>query len=145
MASNFVADNASERRRLHAIADRVSEQDLTRQLENGLTVATVLVHLAFWDDYCTALLKQWERAGFAAARSNFDATNAAIGHLAEAIPPRKALELAVSAADAVDRQVESVSADLAAAVIDGGSERMLLRAVHRRQHLDQIEQLIGSV
>jgi hypothetical protein len=144
MGFSYDVDNAGERQRLHDMADGLSDDDLRRRLDNGLTVAAVLVHLAFWDEYCTALLKQWEQSGFAASRSNYGAFNAAIGHLASTIAPRAALELAVAAADAADRQVEAIAPDLAAAIIEGGSERMLTRAAHRRQHLDQIEGIVRS-
>jgi predicted transcriptional regulator len=42
-------------------------------------------------------------------------------------------------AEAIDRKVESISPELAAAIETAGYVHFLRRAIHRRQHLDQIE------
>lgn len=140
----YVVENSRERARLHAVAASLSEDDLRRRLDNGLTVAAVLIHMAFWDDYSAALLTGWRQSGFAPSQSDFQAVNAALGRLALAIPVRSAPGLAEAAADAVDRQVEGLPPDLIAAIDAGGHERILWRAEHRRQHLDQLARTLGS-
>ena len=146
MAADYIVDNARERARLDALLDTLSDEDLSRRLDNGLTIAGVLVHMAFWDDYCTELLRQWSLAGPIASRSNFEAVNGAIGHLASVIAVGSARDLARSAAALVDAQVEALSPDLAAIVLEaGGSDLFIRRSVHRALHLDQIEGAIGNV
>jgi hypothetical protein len=46
------------------------------------------------------------------------------------------------AAEAIERKVESLSPELASAIDAGGYTRILHRALHRREHLDQIEQAL---
>jgi hypothetical protein len=142
-----ISENYHERHRLNSIAASLKDADLHRRLNNGLTLEAVFVHMAFWDDYATALLKDWERSGFTPSRTNFEAVNAAVRNLALAVPDRLGVELAQSAAEAVDRQVEALSSDLAAEIEAAGYSRILRRAEHRREHLDQIEKVLagGSV
>jgi hypothetical protein len=56
-----------------------------------------------------------------------------------ALPPRRAAELAVAIAEAVDRRVETLADDLVARNAAAGGPVNLLRAEHRREHLDEIE------
>jgi len=56
-----------------------------------------------------------------------------------AMPPRRAAEVALSIADAADRAVASLSDDEIARNAAAGSPLNLLRAEHRREHLDEIE------
>ncbi len=140
----YVAANDSERARLHGVLDRLSDADLARRLPNGLTVANVLVHLAFWDDYARAALADWRASGCADSSTNFEAVNVGVLALAGAIPDRAAVDLAREAADAVDREAAAVSPDLAEVIEDNGKLRTLERAQHRRAHLDQIESVLQT-
>jgi len=60
------------------------------------------------------------------------------------LSPRVAARLAVSTADAADRRVETLSPQLLAANAAAGSPINLLRAEHRREHLDEIERAVGG-
>ncbi len=145
MKPPYVLQNDIERQRLDSLAARLTDDHLRLRLSNGLTVAAVFAHLAFWDDYCRALLEQWRQTGFVPSRTNFDAVNAAIRTVAFAVPVRLAVDLAQTAAAAVDRQVEALPAGLAVTIEAEGYSRMLERAAHRRQHLDQIERALADV
>ncbi len=139
----YVVANDSERVRLNALLDGLSDEDLGRRISNGLTIATVLVHLAFWDEYACSALLGWRESGFSDSRTNFDAINSAVLALAAAIPAHAAIEMVRAAADAVDREAAAVSPELAATVEANGKVRMLERAQHRRSHLDQIEAVLS--
>lgn len=142
MKRAYVAANESERARLNALLFRLSDEDLARLLPNGLTVAAVLVHLAFWDEYARSALREWRDSGFSDSNTNFEAVNSAVLTLVSAIPDRAAIELARAAADAVDGEVEAVSPVLAEVIQANGKLRTLERAQHRRTHLDQIENVL---
>ncbi len=141
--SAYLEENSIQRQRLQDFADRLTDADLRRDVGNGLSVADELVHLAFWDDYCVARLKQWERTGYEPVVLNYDTLNAAVLTLARAIPAPRTIELALAAADAVDRQVDSLSPELTAALEASGASALLDRAGHRRAHLDQIHAALG--
>lgn len=145
MKPTYVVANDSERARLGALLARLSDEDLARRLPNGLTIATVLVHLAFWDEYGLSTLRGWRDSGFVDSHTDFEAINSAVVALAAAIPDRAVVEMVRAAADAVDREAEAVSPELAEVIQSNGKLRTLERAQHRRIHLGQIEGvLLGS-
>jgi hypothetical protein len=139
----YAVENASERRRLQTLIANLSDEDLHCLLANGWTVAITLAHLAFWDQRQLALVKKWERDGVQAAPADADTINEAVRILAAALPPHTAAQLALEAAQAIDHELEQISADLVAAIEASGHSWLLRRALHRREHLDRIEQTLS--
>jgi hypothetical protein len=140
--------NAAQRQRLRALVDRLSEEDLRRPLPAGWTVAAVLGHLAFWDQRILVLLERWDRGGPGAEpgqinRADVDWINDSAKALCLALPPRIAAQLALATAEAVDRKLEALSDERLAANAAAGSPVNLLRAQHRREHLDEIERALA--
>jgi hypothetical protein len=141
---HFVTENDTERARLKALVARVSDADLGRALPAGWTVASVLLHLAFWDQRALVLLERWRQAGAAAVPApandtDVDWINDASKPMFLALPPRRAAELAVTIAEAVDQQVAALPDEFLASNAAAGSPLNLLRAEHRREHLAEIE------
>jgi hypothetical protein len=142
------ADNARERQRLAALVARLSDTDLARPMPAGWTVASVLAHLAFWDQRALDLLDAWERGGVAAAPRRLDEAgvdwiNDASKPLFNALAPRRAAEVTLAIAEAVDRKVAGLSDALVEANRAAGHPVNLLRAEHRREHLEEIEHALG--
>jgi hypothetical protein len=142
MSTAYTTENEIERQRLWELTARLTEEDFSRPLPNGWTVATKLAHLAFWDMYDATCIEGWERTGFAASRVNVDAINEAVRASSREIPNESVVQLVRDAAEAIDRKVELLSPELASAIDAGGSARILHRALHRREHLDQIEKAL---
>ena len=140
---SYVKKNDAERERLRALVARASDTDLTKPLPAGWTVAGVLGHLAFWDQRVLALLEAWEHgvAPSAHHQADVDWINDAGKPFLLALPPRKAAEMAVAIAEAVDRKVAALSDDFVAKNAAAVSPLNLLRAEHRKEHLDEIERL----
>src|SRR5262245_36752854 len=140
---SYVSDNDRERARLRALIDRLSDADLVKPMAGGWTVAGVLAHLAFWDQRIVVLLDQWQRSPAVAPRAEIagdvDWINDAGKPLCLALAPRRAAELAVAIADEADRKVAAMSDDLLARNAAAGRPLNPSRAVHRREHLDEIE------
>src|SRR5207244_11894763 len=63
---SYVAENDGQRERLRALVVRLSDGELGRLLGAGWTIASVLGHLAFWDQRILVLLERWQREGPAA-------------------------------------------------------------------------------
>jgi hypothetical protein len=106
-------------------------------------MADALVHLAFWDSYGLFLLREWEKNGYKTSTSSIDATNEGVRVLSSAIPASAVVPLVREAAVAVDREVEKITPELAAAIVAGGQDCYLYRAVHRNAHLNRIESELG--
>ncbi len=98
----------------------------------------------------SALVRRlWEREGVAAVpppldHGAVDWINDATKPLLLALPPRRAAELAVAIAEAVDREVAALPDELVARNAAAGNPVNLLRAEHRREHLDEIERTLGG-
>lgn len=139
MNDSYVEENAAARDRLAHLAATLTDEDLARTVPNGMTVASVLAHLAYWDAYCLAQLKRWAKEGVSASGGDLEASNAGVRLLADAIPPRTAVALALSAADAVDAHVATLDPEFVRAVKAAHLMRIVRRSRHRTTHLDQIE------
>ena len=138
----IVDDNSKERARLRALVGRLSDAELARPLPAGWTVASVLGHLAFWDQRIIVLLDAWQRTGAAPTPSRGEDTdwiNDAGKPFLLALPPRQAADLAVSIAEAVDAKVAGLSDDFVARIAAAGNPISLRRAEHRHDHLNEIE------
>jgi DinB family protein len=144
---SFVSQNDAERARLEKLIGRLTDADLQRPMPAGWTVAGVLAHLAFWDQRAFLLLERWQKDGVtppANQAADTDWINDAAKPMFLAMPPRRAAELAVAIAVATDRKVASLSDDLVQRNAQAGTPVSLVRAAHRREHLDEIERALKA-
>ena len=142
---SFVNANDAERARLEKLVGRLSDADLQRPLAAGWTVAGVLAHLAFWDQRAFILLDRWQKDGVTPPpddAAHVDWINDAAKPMFLALPPQRAAELVLAIAEATDRKVASLSDDLVRRNAEAGTPVSLLRANHRREHLDEIERAL---
>ncbi len=145
MEQAFVTENAGERERLRALVARLSDDELRLALGDGWTIAAALAHLAFWDQLSLVRVRQWKQGGVSQTSLDLDAINAALLPLLVSVPPRQAADLAVAAAEAIDRELGLLSPEIIAAVEGLGDRRRLYRSIHRRMHLDQIEEALAGL
>jgi hypothetical protein len=140
----FVVENAKARERLSSLAARLTDEELGLPLGNDWTIAVAFAHLAFWDQRSLVLMKKWKQSGVAPSPLDIDVTNDSLLPIWRAIPPREAAELAVSSAEAIDRELQEAPSDLIAAIENLGEKFRLYRSVHRKLHLDEIEAALGK-
>jgi hypothetical protein len=138
----FVAENAQQRERLRSLVRRLTDKELSLPMENGWTIAVALAHLAFWDQRSLVLMRRWKTTEVAPSPIDVDVTNDALLPLWLALPPRAAASLAVSAAEAIDRELEEAPPQLILAIENLGERFRLYRSEHRKLHLDHIERLL---
>ena len=144
----YVAQNEEQLTRMRNLVDTLSDEELAAPMEAGWTVASVLGHLAFWDYRIVALVDRWGSDGEGTppdAPGSYDEEavdwiNDAGKPLLRAMPPRVAAQAAVDAAGEADRRVADLSDDLLATNERTGNYINPLRADHRREHLDEIDQ-----
>lgn len=143
MHSAILADNDAQLRRLEALVTRLGNSD--RGLGDGWTVGIALAHLAFWDRRAVSLLNRWRQNG-TPPDNHPDAVmlNDTLLDEWRMLGIRQSADLAVSAARAVNSEVEEVDAETAEAITSAGDEWLLHRARHRREHLDQIERVMAG-
>lgn len=141
---NYLAANDESRERLAALIARLKDEDLRRPLTDGWTVSAVLAHLAFWDQRAVTLLRRWRREGFGPSPIDPDAVNDALLPLLLAISPRRAAELALDSARAIDAEVAELPPSLMAEIEEKATHFRLSRAHHRNEHLGELEALLGG-
>ncbi len=139
------AETDAERERLRALVRRSSDEDLSRPMPAGWTVAAVLAHIGFWDARAIYWLDKW--AGGVAPTpyepENTEAVNESAKPLCLALPVRAAAQLSLRLAEEADGKVKALSdAMLARIRATGGPPFNLSRAIHRKEHLDEIESVL---
>jgi hypothetical protein len=136
------AETDAERARLRALVARLSDAQLAHPMPGGWTVAAVLAHAAYWDARAVYWMDKWGPDGEPTtyAEEDSDAANEAAKPLCLALPPRDAAELALRLAEETDAKVKSLSDRMLAKIAaKGGPPFNLSRAIHRKEHLDEIE------
>jgi len=68
--------------------------------------------------------------------------NSALRPLHELVDAPKAVQLALSAAETVDRKVAQIGDELKSTILTSGHERALRRSLHRNEHLDEIKRAV---
>ncbi|OGT27892.1 MAG: hypothetical protein A2Z17_06975 [Gammaproteobacteria bacterium RBG_16_66_13] len=144
MALPFLHDNTVSRRRLEALARHLSDEDLLRSTPDGWTVAALFAHLAFWDRRVFVLLLRWKEKGVDPSPIDADALNDALKPLCLALDPRTAVRLCPSSADAADAELSTIGSELIERIQASPTHFRFNRALHRNDHLDQIELLLQT-
>ncbi len=138
----------AERERLRALIGRLSDKDLSRPMPGGWTVAAVLAHVGFWDAKAIYYLDKWAAGAPPTPYEEEDTDdwiNDSAKPLCLALRPRDAAELALRLAEEADGKVKALSdAMLAKIEATGGPPFNLSRAIHRKEHLDEIETLFHA-
>ncbi|MEP7358334.1 MAG: hypothetical protein ABI847_13895 [Anaerolineales bacterium] len=141
----YLTGNAKSLENLRALLGRLSDSDLQHDLGEGWTVAAMLGHLAFYDFRVSALADHWRRAGSVTASPlDADVLNVAMLPVWLAVPPRRAVELALQAAEAANAGVAGLEAATLAGMQSVGNPLKLDRAEHRQEHIDQIERALAG-
>ena len=147
MGENYVEDNARELERMHALGERLTEDDLGKPAGGRWNVADVFGHMAFWDGRALELGRKLERGvpftGSDHEPEDVDWINDAMHPLIQAIPARDIVELALRRAEETDELMATLPADK---VYPGDEESPVNahRADHRKEHLDQIESALSA-
>ena len=140
----FVTENAKERERLQLLVERLTDEELIFPIGNGWTIAVAFAHLSFWDQRALFLLRKWKKEGVEPSPIDIDVTNDSLLSLWLAIPPRKAANLAISSAEAIDRELAQASTELINEIVGLGEKFRLYPSIHRKQHLDEIEEFLSD-
>jgi len=144
MAFPFIAENSASRQRLEALVRGLSDEDLARLTSSGWTIASLLAHLAFWDQRVLVLLRRWKAHGVDESPVDADATNEALKPLCLALNPRTAIQLCLSSAEAADAELASITPELVEQIQASHTIFRFDRGIHRGDHLHDIETLLAT-
>ena len=146
MDRSFVAENDTERERMRSLITRLGEKGLRRPMPADWTVAAVLAHIAFWDARAIYWLDKYAQGVEPSPyeHENTDAINDSAKPLCLALPPRDAAQLALRLAEESDGKVKALSDAMLAKIEVTGVPFNLSRAIHRKEHLDEIERAVSG-
>jgi sulfite reductase beta subunit-like hemoprotein len=144
---SYVAENDRERARMRALVERLSDDDLRRQVNDEWTVAAALAHVAYWDQRALWLAGKIERGEpFTAAEEEPeppDWVNDTVRPFLHALEPRSAAVLALRIAEETDARVAALPPETVWPT-DESSLLNPFRSGHRAEHLDELEAFLGD-
>jgi hypothetical protein len=140
MDRQYIKENAKSTKRLAKLAKNLTNSELKLIIyKEGWTIAAALAHVAFWDERRRLMLKIWKKKGVKPKPHIDDIVNDILIPFFLALPVRKAAELAVSTAEALDKEIEALPSKMVKAIEALQDDMALNRADHRNSHVDKIE------
>jgi hypothetical protein len=135
----FAESNRHQTERLRALVGSLDASKFAVRLPNGWTVAVALAHIAFWDRQRLCLMRRWAGGNWCNGGYDGETFNEVLLPFLEAIPPDKAAEMALKAAEEVDAFLLTVPDAVVEAALARPDRPNLDRGSHREGHLDRIE------
>jgi len=139
--------NAESRARLVELVSRLDQDALRLPLGEHWTVAAGLLHLSFWDRFTLERWADAQRMQFATPRPIADFTE---DHINDSLTPLllaasgdRAPRQVLEAALAADELISRLPAETVGLVSAEGRPRLIDRSIHRHEHLEEIEALLG--
>jgi hypothetical protein len=140
---SFIERNRASTQRIRALAARLSDEELQHPVGEHWTVAIALAHLAFWDRRVMYVLDMTERDGKLFVPEIDIFVNDLSLPLWAAIPPRQAARIAIETAEALDKRLEGFPPALLEEIY-AYNKRWVVRALHRGEHLDEVDAALKS-
>ena len=141
----YIKENKRERERLVKLVGDITDKELKLVIyKEGWTIAVMLGHIAFWDERRRIMLKIWKQKGVAKTPYIDDIVNDALIPLLLTVPPRKAAELVVFTATALDKEIEELPPEMIKQIEALKEPMSLNRGAHRKMHLDEIEAFLKA-
>jgi hypothetical protein len=146
MTFPYAQQNSDSRRRLRDLVNRLTDSDLALSTEYGWTISALLAHLAFWDHRMSEILKRWQNEGLDPSPIDSAVVNDALKVICHALEPRAAANLALIAAEKVDAEFETLSAEFVKQLEEHAeatsTQFRMNRSLHRESHIKDIEALL---
>lgn len=148
MTFTYSNENTESRHRLESLVRGLSDAELVRSTDYGWTVAALLAHLAFWDLRMLVILNRWRKEGFDSSHIDSAAVNDALKVICHTLEPRVAAELALSAAEQIDAELDTLTPEFVKQLEEhaeaASTQFRMNRSLHRDGHLADIEVLLNT-
>jgi hypothetical protein len=140
---SFVECNRASTERIRALAARLSDEEMQHPVGEHWTVAITLAHLALWDRRVMQVLDVTERNGKLSIPAIDLIVNDISLPLWAAVPPREAARIAIESAETLDARLGNYPPALLEEIYNY-TERWVVRALHRNEHLDEAEAALAG-
>jgi hypothetical protein len=135
---SFIEQNRASTERIRALAGRLSDEEMQTRVGEHWTVAIALAHLAFWDRRVLYVLDRSEKDGKLFIPEIDIFVNDLSLPLWAAILPRAAARIAIETSETLDKRLENFPLALLEEIYTY-NKRWVVRALHRGEHLDEVE------
>ena len=144
MEKAFIVENEKARNKLILLAKTIKDDDFKKEDGEGWTIGVVFAHIAFWDQRTLILLGRWKNHGVIISPVDTDVINESLTPFLKAIQPLIAINMALSTAEILCREIEKLPDELIIAIENLGDKMRLRRHQHWQMHIEQIEKIIRS-
>ena len=138
MDRSLIDRNRASTERIRALAARLTDDEMQHRVGEHWTVAIALAHLAFWDRRVMYVLDMTEKSGKLFIPEIDVFVNDLSLPLWAAIPPRAAARIAIETAENLDVRLERYPSSLLEEIFSY-NQRWVVRAMHRGEHLDDVD------
>ena len=133
---SFIELNRASLERMRTLAEQLTDEEMLTKVGEHWTVGIVFAHIAWWDRRVMYVLDRTEKDGKLFIPEIDIFVNDLSLPLWAAVPPRKAVHIALETAETLDKRLEVYSPALLEEIYNY-NKRWVIRALHRNEHLDE--------
>jgi hypothetical protein len=130
--------NRASSERIKKLAVSLTDEEMQTRVGEHWTVAIALAHLAFWDRRVMYVLDMTAKDG----KLFIPEINIFVNDLSlplwAVIPSREAARIAIETAEDLDKRLEVYPQELLEEIYNY-NKRWVIRALHRNEHLDEVD------
>ena len=130
--------NRASTERIKKLAASLTDEEMQTRVGEHWTVAIALAHLAWWDRRVMYVLDRTAQDGKLFIPEIDIFVNDLSLPLWAAIPPREAARIAIETSTDLDVRLETYSPNLLEEIYNY-NKRWVVRALHRNEHLDEVD------
>jgi hypothetical protein len=143
MDQSYIELNRASTERIRALTERLTDEEMQHRVGEHWTVAIAVAHLAFWDRRVMYVLDMTEKDNILFIPEIDIFVNDLSLPLWAAIPPRDAARIAIETSETLDKRLENFSQALLEETYNY-NKRWVVRALHRNEHLDEVDNALKS-
>jgi len=140
---SFIELNRASTKRIRTLVTELTDEEMQHPVGEHWTVAITLAHLAWWDRRVMYVLDVTQRDGELFIPEIDIFVNDLSLPLWAVIPPREAARIAIETAEALDKRLEDFPPSLLEEIY-AYNKRWVVRALHRGEHLDEVDAALQS-
>jgi hypothetical protein len=135
---NYNSLNRASTERIKKLAASLTDAEMQTRVGEHWTVAIALAHLAWWDRRVMYVLDMSAKDGKLFIPEIDIFVNDLSLPLWAAIPPREAARIAIETSADLDQRLEAYPQNLLEEIYNS-NKRWVVRALHRNEHLDEVD------
>jgi len=134
----YIEQNRASTERIRALIARLSDEEMQTKVGEHWTVSVALAHLAWWDRRVMYVLDMTEKDNKLFIPEIDIFVNDLSLPLWAVIPPRDAARICIETSETLDKRLEEYSRELLEEIYNY-NKRWVIRALHRNEHLDEVD------